>query len=137
MSALRKTIARRLVQSKRDIPHYYLTADVCLDPLLERRQRLDADGLQASVNDLLVKAVAHALIDVPDVNAQLVGEEIRRFPNANIAIAVATDAPLEDTGDLPQLDLNRPEAIADFVFDYAMRENSRDRASGDAARGNA
>lgn len=94
MSALRKTIARRLVQSKQDIPHYYLTADVCLDPLLERRQQLDADGVQASVNDLLVKAVAHALIDVPDVNAQLVGDEIRRFPNANIAIAVATDAGL-------------------------------------------
>ncbi len=91
MSGLRKTIARRLVQSKQEIPHYYLTADLLLDPLLKRREELIAQGVDASINDLIVHAAALALLDVPEVNANLVGDEIRRYAHADVAVAVATE----------------------------------------------
>jgi pyruvate dehydrogenase E2 component (dihydrolipoamide acetyltransferase) len=91
MSGTRKTIARRLVQSKQEIPHYYLTADLQLDALLKRREALTAQDIEASLNDLIVHAAALALMDVPEVNANLVGDEIRRFAHADVAVAVATD----------------------------------------------
>jgi len=91
MSGIRKTIARRLVQSKQEIPHYYLTADLPIEGLLTRRAALNAQGIEASINDLIVHAAALALMDVPEVNANLVGDEIRRFAHADVAVAVATD----------------------------------------------
>jgi pyruvate dehydrogenase E2 component (dihydrolipoamide acetyltransferase) len=79
------------VQSKQEIPHYYLTADLQLDALLKRREALTAQDIEASLNDLIVHAAALALMDVPEVNANLVGDEIRRFAHADVAVAVATD----------------------------------------------
>src|SRR5690606_20169466 len=69
LSSMRKTIARRLTESKQEIPHIYLTVDVQLDALLKLRAEINAalegDGIKISVNDMLVKALAKALLRVP------------------------------------------------------------------------
>ncbi|MEP6549393.1 MAG: dihydrolipoamide acetyltransferase family protein [Gammaproteobacteria bacterium] len=95
MSARRGTIARRLLESKQSIPHYRLDIDVDLGPLqLHRRARQHAANERITVNDLLLRAAALALVQHPMVNAQLQGDEILQFENADIAIAVAAEAGL-------------------------------------------
>jgi pyruvate dehydrogenase E2 component (dihydrolipoamide acetyltransferase) len=91
LSSMRATIAKRLVESKQTIPHYRLAADVDAAGLLARRSTLANAGTRVSVNDLIVRACALALVEHPAVNAQLVGEEVVRFADADIALAVATD----------------------------------------------
>lgn len=88
MSPMRKAIARRLTEAKQTIPHFYLRRRVRADRLLSARE---AAGKRSSVNDYLVRAVALALREVPEVNIQVHGTEIHRMPTADIAIAVATD----------------------------------------------
>ena len=92
LSATRKTIARRLSEAKRDIPHYYLSVDIEIDGLLAQRAQLNAaGGVKVSVNDLLLWCVAKALMDEPRVNINLVSDEIHQFRQANISVAIATD----------------------------------------------
>jgi pyruvate dehydrogenase E2 component (dihydrolipoamide acetyltransferase) len=92
MTSMRSTIARRLLESKQTIPHYRLAIDVELTALLAHRAQLNAGvGPKVSINDLLVRAVAVALVRHPEVNAQLQGEEIVRFPQADVCVAVASD----------------------------------------------
>jgi pyruvate dehydrogenase E2 component (dihydrolipoamide acetyltransferase) len=95
MSARRGTIARRLLESKQSIPHYRLELDVDFGALLQHRRVLtDGAGGRVTVNDLLLRAAALALVQHPMVNAQLEGDEIVQFENADIAIAVAAEAGL-------------------------------------------
>ena len=94
MTSMRATIARRLLESKQGIQHYRLAADVDLTALLARRAALRAAGTEVSVNDLLVRACALTLVKHPAVNAQLQGDEVHKFPHADIAVAVATDGGL-------------------------------------------
>jgi len=95
MSARRLTIARRLLESKQSIPHYRLEMDVDFGPLLRaKRDRAANAAGAATVNDLLLRAVALALVMHPMVNAQLEGDDILQFANADIAIAVAAEAGL-------------------------------------------
>jgi pyruvate dehydrogenase E2 component (dihydrolipoamide acetyltransferase) len=98
LSAMRKTIARRLTQSKQNVPHFYLTARCQLDALLKLRGELNASlsaqGIKLSVNDLLIKAMAKAMERVPDTNVQFGGEELHRFSRVDIAMAVAIDGGL-------------------------------------------
>jgi pyruvate dehydrogenase E2 component (dihydrolipoamide acetyltransferase) len=91
LSSMRATIAKRLVESKQSIPHYRLAADVDAAALFTRRAAMTAAGTRVSVNDLVVRACALALVEHPAVNAQLVGEEVVRYADADIALAVATD----------------------------------------------
>ncbi len=92
-SGTRKTIARRLTESKRDVPHYYLTIDVDAEPILAARAlinaRLEASKEKVSVNDLLVKACATALAISPNVNASFMGDVIHYHQVVDISIAVA------------------------------------------------
>ena len=89
---MRSTIARRLLESKQSIPHYRLAIDVDLTALLARRAELNAGGnAKVSVNDLLVRATALALVQHPTVNAQLQGDEVVKFPQADICVAVASE----------------------------------------------
>lgn len=91
-SRMRKTIARRLTESKSTVPHFYLTADCRVDRLLELRREINAiDGVKISVNDLVVKAVAAAFIDVPEANTTWTDEGMLRHRTADIAIAVSLD----------------------------------------------
>jgi pyruvate dehydrogenase E2 component (dihydrolipoamide acetyltransferase) len=120
MSAMRSTIARRLLESKHSIPHYRLTADVELTALLARRAALCAAGAQVSVNDLLVRACALTLVKHPSVNAQLHGDEVHKFPSADIAIAVATDGGLV-TPIVRSADAKSAEQIALETVDLSAR----------------
>jgi pyruvate dehydrogenase E2 component (dihydrolipoamide acetyltransferase) len=91
MSATRTTIARRLLESKQTIPHYRLAIEVQAGALLERKRALTTQaGMNITLNDLLLRACALALVRHPQVNARLEGEEILQYAHADIAIAVAT-----------------------------------------------
>ena len=91
MSSLRRTVARRLTEAKATIPHFYLRAEASVDALLALREAANiVIGRKASVNDFIVRAAALALKEVPDVNIQVHGDAIHRFPHSDIAVAVAT-----------------------------------------------
>lgn len=96
LSSMRRTIAQRLEEAKRTIPHFYLTADVELDALLAIRaqanQRAGAEKL--SVNDFLIRAAALALKQLPDCNVQFVDGERRVFEHADVSVAVAVEGGL-------------------------------------------
>lgn len=98
LSSMRRTIARRLSESKQTVPHFYLTARCNLDALLKLRGELNfslaARGSKLSVNDMLMKAMALALIEVPDANVQFGGEALYRFSRVDISMAVAIDGGL-------------------------------------------
>jgi len=92
LTAIRKTIARRLSEAKREIPHFYLTAEFDMDGLLAHRKKLNESGdVKVSINDVLVHCVSRALMDEPRVNINLVGDDIHQFSHANIGVAIATD----------------------------------------------
>ena len=95
-STMRKVIARRLTEAKRDVPHFYLTVDCEIDALLQGRALLNAgaDGVKLSVNDFIVRAVALALRKVPAANASWGEEAIRRYRDVDISVAVATESGL-------------------------------------------
>jgi pyruvate dehydrogenase E2 component (dihydrolipoyllysine-residue acetyltransferase) len=96
-SSMRKTIARRLVEAKQTVPHFYLTRNVELDELLSVKQHLNAraDGAyRLSVNDFVVKAVALALRRVPAANSMWTEEATLVFEDVDVSVAVATDAGL-------------------------------------------
>ncbi|MGH8148600.1 MAG: dihydrolipoamide acetyltransferase family protein [Steroidobacteraceae bacterium] len=94
LSATRATIARRLLESKQTIPHYRLSLDVACMALLERSAASRDSGQRVTLNDLLLRACALALVAHPGINAWLEGDEILEFPHADIAIAVAAPSGL-------------------------------------------
>jgi len=93
LSMMRKTIARRMVESKTTVPHFYLTMDCNLDALLKLRADLNAGlesrGIKLSVNDLLIKALGVALEQVPDANVSFAGDTLVKYKRADISMAVA------------------------------------------------
>jgi pyruvate dehydrogenase E2 component (dihydrolipoamide acetyltransferase) len=93
LSNMRKTIARRLTESKQQVPHIYLTVDVRLDALLKLRSELNASlegrGIKLSVNDMLIKALALALIEVPECNVSFAGDSLIKYSRADISVAVS------------------------------------------------
>jgi pyruvate dehydrogenase E2 component (dihydrolipoamide acetyltransferase) len=95
VSNIRGTIARRLLESKTQIPHYYLDVEVDAAPLLELRAQLNAalekDGVKLSVNDFILKASAEALRRVPAVNCSWEGTAIRHHPSAHVSFAVSIE----------------------------------------------
>jgi pyruvate dehydrogenase E2 component (dihydrolipoamide acetyltransferase) len=93
LSRMRRTIARRMSEAKRNVPHFYLEIRCDAKQLLAVRAKLNAglDGPGLSVNDFCVAAAARALRDVPDANVAWRGDSIERFATSDIAVAVATD----------------------------------------------
>ena len=93
LSSMRKTIARRLAESKREVPHIYLAVDVRLDALLKLRGELNRDlaasGVKLSVNDMLIKALGQALMAVPGCNVSFAGDQLLTFSRADISVAVS------------------------------------------------
>jgi pyruvate dehydrogenase E2 component (dihydrolipoamide acetyltransferase) len=92
-SGMRRTIARRLAEAKRTIPHFYETIDCEIDELLRVRKRLNArpDAAKISVNDFVVRAVASALKKVPAANASWSDDAILLWDRVDVAVAVALD----------------------------------------------
>jgi pyruvate dehydrogenase E2 component (dihydrolipoamide acetyltransferase) len=92
MDKVRKVIARRLTEAKQNIPHFYLRAEAKVDALIEMRRQANLFlGGKASINDFLVRAVALALIEVPDCNVQVHGDAIHYFSTSDVSVAMATD----------------------------------------------
>ena len=88
---IRKVVARRLTEAKRDLPHFYLRVSARVDELLALRKTANLVlGCKASLNDYIVMAVSRALARHGDVNVQVHGETIHRFPHADVSIAVAS-----------------------------------------------
>jgi len=97
LSNMRRTIAKRLSESKQNIPHYYLSVDVNMDEVMALRQELNSGSsgqFKLSVNDFVVKASALALQRVPECNSQWMETFIRQFNNVDISVAVSTDGGL-------------------------------------------
>ena len=96
-SQMRRIIAQRLQESKANAPHFYLTVDCEIDTLLVARRAMNeraGEGVKISVNDLVIRAAAMALIAVPKANASWEGAHTRYFQHADIAMAVAVDGGL-------------------------------------------
>ena len=95
LSNMRKVIAQRMTESKQQVPHFYLTVDCEIDRLLEARKNLNSrvkDGaFKISVNDMIIKAAAAALMEVPRANAGWSDEGVRVYKRADISVAVAID----------------------------------------------
>jgi len=94
LTKLRSAIGRRMLASKQQVPHFYLTIDLDADRLADTRAQLNAaqpDDAKLSVNDFVVKAAALALRDVPGLNASLRGESIQRHAQVNVGVAVAIE----------------------------------------------
>ena len=124
LSNMRKTIARRLTESKQTVPHIYLTVDIQLDALLKLRgelnKGLESRGVKLSVNDMLVKALAVALIEVPSCNVMLAGDQLVTFRRADISVAVSIPNGLI-TPVVTGADTKSLSAIATEIRDLAGR----------------
>ena len=97
LTPIRRTIARRMVESKQQAPHFYITVAIDMAPAMALRKQLNAilpDEGKISVNDLIVKAAGAALKEHPGLNASFAGDEIRYHDQVNIGMAVARDTGL-------------------------------------------
>ena len=124
---MRKRIAQRLTEAKRDVPHFYLQRQLDVAALLSFRGRLNellGDRGKVSVNDLVIKAVAIALRRVPECNASWEGEAIRRYHRVHVGVAVAIEDGLV-TPVIRDADGKGIGAIAAEVRDLADRAKKR------------
>jgi pyruvate dehydrogenase E2 component (dihydrolipoamide acetyltransferase) len=95
LTKLRAAIGRRMVQSRQEVPHFYVTHEYDVDRLLDAREQanalLDGSGEKLSVNDFIIKAAALTLRQFPNLNAKLDGDAVVQFGQVNIGVAVAVD----------------------------------------------
>jgi len=121
---MRRAIARRLVESVNQAPHYSLTADLVMDRAVARLGAINSaagDGMQrVGVNDLIVHACARALLDVPEVNASFTPDGIALHRHANIAVAVAIEGGLV-TPVVRRVEELSIEAVAAVLRDLVLR----------------
>ena len=124
LSNIRKVIARRLTESKQTVPHIYLTVDIRLDKLLKLRTDFNAAlaprGVKLSVNDLLIKALAVSLIQVPKCNVMFTPDQLISFSRADISVAVSTPSGLI-TPIIAEADTKGLAAISEQMKDLAAR----------------
>src|SRR5215211_1664446 len=123
-TSIRKVIARRMLESKQTVPHFYLTVDLEIDALLAARQAINAvaekRGSKVSVNDMVIKACAKALRDHPECNASWTEDEMIQYGAVDIAVAVATDRGLI-TPIVRNADMKGLAQIATEMKDLAAR----------------
>ena len=127
-SIMRKVIAKRLLESKQTIPHFYLTIDCNMDEVIKTRKELneigEADGsYKLTVNDFVVKAVAMALRKTPEANASWSDEAILQYNNVDVSVAVAIDGGLI-TPIVKNADQKTLSEISNEVKDLAARAKS-------------
>ena len=129
---MRKTIARRLQESKQTIPHFYVSVDCELDALLALREQLnkaapvkdDKPAYKLSVNDMIIKALALALRDVPDANVSWTDEAMVRHKHADVGVAVSIPGGLI-TPIIRQAELKSLSAISNAMKDLGKRARER------------
>ncbi len=123
-TAIRKVIARRMLESKQTVPHFYLTVEFEIDALLAARQAINTiaekKGTKVSVNDMVIKACAKALRDHPDCNASWAEDEMIQYGAVDISVAVATDRGLI-TPIVRNADMKGLAQIASEMKDLAAR----------------
>lgn len=126
MSEMRRTIARRLVTSIGPVPHFFLTTEIEMDRAADLRQAFNEIYPQQkiSLNDIIIKAAAWALIQQPDVNASFQDKVIRYYEHADIGVAVATDNGLI-TPVIRSADLKSISEINGEVRELAERARAR------------
>lgn len=90
ISTMRNVIAKRLVESKQTIPHFYLTVDCNLNKITSIRKQINTDA-KITINDFIIKATACALHDFPDVNSSWLGDKIQHYGGIDVAVAVSLD----------------------------------------------
>ena len=126
-SSVRKIIAKRLLEAKQTIPHFYLTVECNIDELLKLRAQLNGRAgvnYKLSVNDFVIKAAAMALRKVPAANATWTDEAIRRYDNVDISVAVATPDGLI-TPIIRQADKKGLAVISNEMKDLATRAKDK------------
>ena len=124
LSSVRRTIAKRLVQSKGPVPHFYLTIDIAMDRVWDAYRALRDQKSSISINDIIVKAAALALRQHPDINASFAGDHVKQFSRVHIGMAVA----LEDgliTPVLRDADLKPLEEISEEARSLAERARAK------------
>lgn len=126
ISQMRKTIAKRLAESKFTAPHFYLTISVDMDAAIDARKMLNSDSdIKISFNDLVIKAVSRALKKHPEVNSSWLGDVIRTNYDINVGVAVAVDdgllVPVVKNADVKSL-----EVISSEVKDFALRAKNKE-----------
>ncbi len=125
LDGMRKTIARRLQESKQTVPHFYLVADVNIDAMLALRQEINlALPEKVSVNDFVVKAFAMALVRTPAANAVWASDRILQFQHADVGVAVAIDGGLI-TPVIRQANTKGIAAISSEIRELAERARNR------------
>ena len=117
---MRKVIASRLTESKSTVPHFYASTEIELDNIMTLRKKLAGMDVKVSVNDLIIRASALALRDVPEVNASYVKGEVKMSPTVDISVAVATPGGLI-TPIVPNTDKMGLSDISLKVRDLATR----------------
>jgi pyruvate dehydrogenase E2 component (dihydrolipoamide acetyltransferase) len=124
LSTVRRTIARRLVQSKGPVPHFYLTVDIAMDRVWDAYKALRDQKSSISINDIIIKATALALRQHPEINASFAGDHVKVFSRVHIGMAVA----LEDgliTPVLRDADLKPLEEISEEARSLAERARAK------------
>jgi pyruvate dehydrogenase E2 component (dihydrolipoamide acetyltransferase) len=124
LSSVRRTIAKRLVQSKGPIPHFYLTVDVAMDRVWDAYKALRDQKSAISINDIVVKATALALRQHPEINASFAGDHIKTFTRVHIGMAVALDEGLI-TPVLRDADIKPLEEISEEARSLVERARAR------------
>ena len=125
LSSIRKTIAKRMTESKTTAPHFYVTVDVNMEPAMAfREQILNAMDLKISYTDILVKAAATALMQNPGVNATYLGDSMRQHHFAHIGVAVALEEGLV-TPVLRNCEQKRIDQINAELRDMVSRARNR------------
>lgn len=120
-TGMRRAIARRLTESKQNVPHFYLSVDCRMDALLALRAQANQGGaVKLSVNDFIVRAAALALREVPEVNVSWHDDAIEYHAGADISVAVATDGGLV-TPIVRDADVKPLSAIAGEIVELAGR----------------
>lgn len=125
LSPLRKIIAARMTEAKQSIPHYRVSLNIELDCLLSFRQKLLANngGIKISLNDLIIKACANTLMDMPALNCQLFDQQIHYFSQADISVVTAVEGGLS-TPVIRGANTKTLEDIAGEVKSLAARAGS-------------
>jgi pyruvate dehydrogenase E2 component (dihydrolipoamide acetyltransferase) len=124
LSSVRRTIAKRLIQSKGPVPHFYLTVDISMDRVWDAYKALRDQKSPISVNDIVIKATALALRQHPEINASFSGDHVKQFTRVHIGMAVA----LEDgliTPVIRDADIKPLEEISEEAKTLAERARAR------------
>ncbi|MCU0248627.1 MAG: 2-oxo acid dehydrogenase subunit E2 [Vicinamibacterales bacterium] len=124
LSSIRRTIARRLVQSKGPVPHFYLTIDVAMDRVWDAYKALRDQKSSISINDIILKAAALALRQHPEINASFAGDHVKVYSRVHIGMAVALEEGLI-TPVLRDADLKPLEEISDEARSLAERARAK------------